>query len=311
MNETTPPPPPIRVPETLAPLLDREFGTEWTSGLPALTAHLLRRWNLRPAGAPMHGMVALVVPVRRADGTPAVLKMQPVDEETEGEPRALRAWAGDGAVRLLDHDADSGALLLEALDPARTLEHAPLDQALTAIGELLARLDAHPGPPGVRRLGTMTRSLVERVRPFLTDERIDSRARGSLARWTAVAREMAAEPGDRLLHWDLHYANVLAPLSGTRPDPWVAIDPKPLVGDPGYELMPALRNRFAEEAAPGGAPASVRRRFDRLTGAAGIDRDRARAWTLVRALEDCLWQMEEGKRTRFGATRAVADALTG
>ncbi|MFD3684009.1 aminoglycoside phosphotransferase family protein [Nocardiopsis sp. NPDC058631] len=311
MHEPTSPPPPITVPRALAPLLDHNFGPEWTCALPALTGLHLRRWNLTPTGAPMHGMVALVVPVRRADGSPAVLKMQPVDDETEGEPVALRVWAGDGAVRLLEHDPATGALLLEALDPARTLEHEPLDRALTVIGELLARLNAHPGPDGVRGLATVTRSLVRRTQPFLADERIDGRARRSLARWTAVAREMASEPGDRLLHWDLHYANVLAPLPGTRPDPWVAIDPKPLVGDPGYELMPALRNRFAEEAAPGRAPASVRRRFDLLTEAAGIDRDRARAWTLVRALEDCLWQMEDGRHARFGATRAVADALAG
>ena len=311
MYEPTSPQPQISVPPALAPLLDHNFGPEWTSGLPALTGLHLRRWNLTPTGAPMHGMVALVVPVRRADGSPAVLKMQPVDDETGGEPVALGTWAGDGAVRLLDHDPATGALLLEALDPARTLEHEPLDRALAVIGGLLARLNAHPGADGVRGLATVTRSLVRRARPLLADERIDGRARRSLSRWTAVAREMASEPGDRLLHWDLHYGNVLAPLPGTRPDPWVAIDPKPLVGDPGYELMPALRNRFAEEAAPGRAPASVRRRFDLLTEAAGIDRDRARAWTLVRALEDCLWQAEEGRRTRFGATRAVADALTG
>ena len=309
MSEPTPP---VGVPEALARSATAFFGPEWVRNLPRLTARQCDTWNLTPTGArPLSGTAALVVPVRRADGSPAVLKMQPVDDETEGEPAALRAWAGDGAVRLLDHDHGTGALLLEALDPARTLREVPLDRALTVIGGLLARLDAHAGPHGVRGLGAVTRSLVDRARPFLTDDRLGSGFRRSLSRWASVAGEMASEPGDRLLHWDLHFENVLAPLPGTRPEPWVAIDPKPLVGDPGYELLPALRNRFAEEAGPGDADASVRRRFDLLTEVVGIDRDRARAWTLVRVLEDCVWQLEDGRRARFGTAEAVAHALTG
>ncbi|WP_017597694.1 aminoglycoside phosphotransferase family protein, partial [Nocardiopsis lucentensis] len=246
MNETTPP---VAVPAALVESVSWNFGPEWAAALPGLTAYQCDRWELRPEGPAMHGMVGLALPVRRADGSPAVLKVQPVDGETAGEPVALRAWAGDGAVRLLDHDPDTGAMLLEALDPSRSLLGVEATEALTVIGTLLSRLNAHPAPAGLPGLGPVTLDLAERA------DRLAAVGVGGapdrLANLASRAREMAAEPGDRLLHWDLHYGNVLAPRPGSDRGAWLAIDPKPLAGDPGFELMPALRERWEEAVATG------------------------------------------------------------
>ncbi|CAM5557026.1 aminoglycoside phosphotransferase family protein [Streptomyces violaceorubidus] len=95
-------------------------------------------------------------------------------------------------------------------------------------------------------------------------------------------REVADEPGDRLLHWDLHYENVLAADRA----PWLAIDPKPLAGDPGFDLLPALDNRYD--------PAETRWRFDAMTDVLGLDRERAGAWSLGRVLQNSLWNVEDG-----------------
>lgn len=62
---------------------------------------------------PTFGGVALVVPVVCADGHPAALKLQPVDDETGGEGVALHCWAGLGAVWLLEHDPETRSMLLE------------------------------------------------------------------------------------------------------------------------------------------------------------------------------------------------------
>ena len=107
------------------------------------------RWTGRlPAGA-----VALIVPVARSDGSKAVLKLQPVDDETGGEPAALQAWAGRGAVRLLEHDPDSGAMLLERLDASRDLSTMEDDLAAAQIiAELLVQLNSVPAPAGMRQL---------------------------------------------------------------------------------------------------------------------------------------------------------------
>ncbi|MFF9673735.1 aminoglycoside phosphotransferase family protein [Streptomyces eurythermus] len=258
-------------------------GKAFIAALPDLAADFLDRWGLQLDGPSMNGVSALVLPVVRADGVRAVLKLQLLDEESEGEPVALRAWDGDGAVRLLDHDPATGTMLLERLDENRMLAHlADTREAVLVIARLLAHLTSFPAPPGLRRLGDITARMLERT-PRALDRIPDPEARRIVADCAAAVREVADEPGDRLLHWDLHDENVLA---AERAD-WLAIDPKPLAGDPGFELWPALDNRY--EAA------EVRWRFDAMTDVLGLDRDRARAWTYGRLLQNALWDVEDGR----------------
>jgi streptomycin 6-kinase len=239
----------------------------------------------------MHGVSALVLPVLRSDGTRAVLKLQLLDEESEGEPVALRAWDGDGAVRLLDHDPATGTMLLERLDAGRKLSALPgTREAVLVIARLLAPLTALPAPPGLRRLGDITRAMLEQT-PRALEHVPDAEARRLIADCAAAVREVADEPGDRLLHWDLHDENVLA----SDRAPWLAIDPKPLAGDPGFELLAALHNRWEDAVATGDVPRAVRRRFDLMTDVLGLDRARARAWTLGRLLQNALWDIEDDR----------------
>ncbi|WP_443063403.1 aminoglycoside phosphotransferase family protein [Streptomyces sp. NBC_00445] len=258
-----------------------EAGRAFIAGLPDLTAAFLARWQLTVDGRPMHGVGALVVPVVRADGTAAVLKLQLLDEESEGEPVALRIWDGDGAVRLLDHDPATGTMLLERLDENRMLSH--LDDtrgAVLIIARLLAHLTSVPAPHGMRRLGDIAQAMLDQT-PWALQRIPDPEARRLVADCAAAVREVVDEPGDRLLHWDLHDENVLA----SDRAPWLAIDPKPLSGDPGFELWPALDNRFDAD--------EIVWRFDAMTDVLGLDRARARAWTLGRLLQNALWDIED------------------
>ncbi|MDX2530176.1 aminoglycoside phosphotransferase family protein [Streptomyces europaeiscabiei] len=277
----------ISVPEELAATLEMFFdekGVTFAAALPDLATTFLSRWGLRLDGPAMHGMCALVLPVvRTADDTPAVLKLQILDAESEGEPVALRVWDGDGAVRLLAHDGETGTMLLERLDPARMLSHEPdTRKAVLVIARLLAHLTTTPAPPAMRRLSDIATDMLDRTPPVLA--RIpDTSDRRLIADCAAALREVVSEPGDRLLHWDLHFDNVL----GADRAPWLAIDPKPLAGDPAFELWPALNNRFD--------PNEVPWRFDAMTDVLALDRDRARAWTLARLLQNAIWEIEEGR----------------
>ncbi|MGW3494651.1 aminoglycoside phosphotransferase family protein [Streptomyces sp. NPDC001020] len=276
----------IRVPGELAASQEKfngDAGRAFIADLPRRAAEFLERWRLRIDGPSMYGVCALVLPVRRADGTPAALKLQPLDAESEGEPLALRMWDGEGAVGLLEHDEATCTLLLERLDQTRTLTDLPDSrEAVRVIAELLARLTARPAPAGMRRLGDIAQEMLEQVPGAL--ERIpDPGDRRLIEDCAAAVREVISEPGDRLLHWDLHYDNVL----GADRARWLAIDPKPLAGDPGFELLPAIDNRYD--------PAETGWRFEALTDVLGLDRERARAWTLGRVLQNCLWEIEDGR----------------
>lgn len=280
-------------------------GRDWAAALPGLVADCLERWDLRPDGPPRHGMAALALPVRGADGAPAMLKLRFVNEESVDEPVALRLWDGRGSVRLLDEYPAAGALLLERLDADRTLSSLPDDEeALRILAGLLARLTAAPAPDGVRRLADIARDMLAQVPGALAALRDDGERRVLDVCAGAVA-DLVDEPGDRLLHWDLHYDNVLA---GVR-EPWLAIDPNPLAGDPGFDLMPALDNRWDDIVATGDVPRAVRRRFDLLVDVLALDRRRAAGWTLGRVLQNTLWDIEDGEPGMNPVQLAVAEAL--
>ena len=111
----------------------------------------------------------------------------------------------------------------------------------------------------------------------------------------AQSTPTAARTLRTVLHGDLHYATVLA----AEREPWLAIAPKPLNGDPHYEVAPMLWSRWDDVA--GNVRDGVRRRFYTLVDAAGFDEERARAWVIVRVVREAM-------RDPDGLTRYVAIA---
>ncbi|MGW4040029.1 aminoglycoside phosphotransferase family protein [Streptomyces sp. NPDC004778] len=282
-----------------------EEGRAWIAELPSLAADLLERWQLRRDGVVRSGQASLVLPVLRPDGTRAVLKLQLPREETAAALIGLRAWNGDGMVRLLDHDPASSSMLLERLDGARTLASVDDDDmAMGILAGLHARLVAVPAPQGLRGLGEVAAAMLEQV-PQAVARLTDPADRDLLGGWASAVADLADDPGDRLLHWDLHCDNVLA----AEREPWLAIDPEPLAGDPGFDLWPALDSRWDDVVAKGEPLRVVRRRFDLLTDTLGLDRARAAGWTLGRLLQNALWDVEDGETQLAPSAVVIAEAL--
>ncbi|MGY5001633.1 aminoglycoside phosphotransferase family protein [Streptomyces griseus] len=283
-----------------------EEGSAWIAELPSLATDMLDHWQLRRDGAVRSGQASLVLPVLRHDGTRAVLRLQMPREETAAALIGLRTWNGDGTVRLLDHDPASGSMLLERLDGARTLASVgDDDKAMGILAGLHARLVALPAPQGLRGLGDVAAEMLEQA-PQAVAQLTDPADRRLLRGWASAVAELADDPGDRLLHWDLHYDNVLA----AQREPWLAIDPEPLAGDPGFDLWPALDSRWDDVVvAPGEPLRVVRRRFDLLTEALGLDRARAAGWTLGRLLQNALWDIEDGETRLAPSAVVMAEAL--
>ncbi len=79
-------------------------------------------------------------------GGPAALRLTPPGPRAAAELRALRFWAGGPVVGVLQSSPDGSVLLLERLDPSRSLAGEPVERVAAVAGELVARL-ALPGPP--------------------------------------------------------------------------------------------------------------------------------------------------------------------
>ena len=302
----------IVVPAELADLHQKysgESGRAWISALPALAAMCIDHWQLQIDGVSAFGAVALIIPVARRDGSKAMLKLQPVDDETGGEPAALQAWAGRGAVRLLEHEASSGAMLLERLDAARDLTVVKDDLAAARIiAELLVQLNSVRAPAGMRRLSDIVAATLAEA-PDAVRLAGDADERRLLSECAARVDAMTTDPiEDRLLHWDLHYFNVLCTLDGSQR--WTAIDPKPLSGDSGFELMPALWNRWQDLIQTGDLPRALLRRFDVMTEVMALDRSRAATWTLARVLQNAVWDLVRFNEPHIQSSqRTIAEIL--
>jgi streptomycin 6-kinase len=243
------------------------------------------RWSLAAAGEfPLS--YRHVEPVRRADGSAAVLRLGPPgDAELERELAAAE-WFGDrGAPRVLALDRELGAVLLERVLPGTMLDAEPEDAVVPAAAAVMRSLWRAPAAdcpfPTIRHCG---RSL----------ER-GSRAAGLFFELCDSMDEPV------VLHGDLHHFNLL------RSDAhgWLAIDAKGVVGEPAYETGALLRNpKPALLDLP--APArTLRRRADALCEALGLDGTRVYGWAYAQAVLSAAWSIEDGEDPAFAL--AVAD----
>lgn len=277
---------------------------EWLDSLPGAVERYVDEWELTVDGQLLSGEASLIVPVVRRDGTAAMLKLQSVNDESESEALALRTWNHDDVVEVFEDDPTTSTLLLERLEP-RTLDDLPDDvEATRILAEILTHLMVVPAPPGVRRLADIAGQMLADA-PTIIPLLVDPAERALARRLADQMSEVLPEPGDRLLHWDLHYYNVMA----AKRQPWLVIDPKPLAGDPAFELMPAVWNRWDDLVATGDLSQAIRNRLDVMLDVTGIERDRALAWTAGRILQNILWFTEDGDTRIEAELKTVADAL--
>jgi streptomycin 6-kinase len=242
-------------------------------------AELAADWSLE-LEQPIDTPHSLVVPAGAA-----VLKLNaPSHVEADTEPDALELWGGEGAVRLLARDDGRRAFLIERCVPGTRLADWDVDGA-TVVADLLPRLQvevegAHPFrlliDEAERWADELPRAYEEADAPFerpLLDYALDI--------YRTVDRSASC-----LVNQDLHDWNILR----AEREPWLVIDPKPLVGERELESSGLLRN--ADDVA---------RWLDALADL-GLDRERCRGWGVAHNLA---WSWDENRREWL--TKHVAD----
>ncbi|RDI23102.1 aminoglycoside phosphotransferase family protein [Lentzea flaviverrucosa] len=257
-----------------------EPGLRWIESLPVVVGELLDRWSCHVTGPATHGFVAVIVPVRRADGSDAVIKVSWPHPGNVAEPFALAAWAGRGAVRLLERDDERFAMLLERLAPESLGSVDDVIRGVAVAGELARQL-AVPAPPSVPALAEVTAHWEENLEA-------ESELLGHphphrvLDAALATARELGRDQPRTLVHGDLHFGNILR---GDR-SPWLTIDPKGWAGDLSYDVLTLLRARWADAVAEPDLRRALLRRVEVFADAAGVDSQRVRRWAQARAVAE-------------------------
>jgi streptomycin 6-kinase len=272
----------VSIPAALAWWRHEPGGAEWLDRLPTLVAQCAEIWSLRVGEPFSGGNVAWVAPVERADGSRAVLKINFPEPESEREGQALAHWAGVGAVRLLAEDDGRRALLLERCDPATQLWAEPDgEKTLRIAADVLRRLwRAPPACHRFRLLADLAAEWVEEL-PCAWSRRGRPYERALLDQAVAFLRDAGPDQGEPVVaHQDFHGGNVLR---ATR-EPWLAIDPKPLVGERAFDTASLLRDRRWELRLDAHAGRRIRRRLDQLAAELELDRERMRGWGIAHAL---------------------------
>ncbi|MBF6591364.1 MAG: phosphotransferase [Ktedonobacterales bacterium] len=265
-------------------------GRAWLERLPGLLADGAARWGLTLGPPFPHLSYNYAAPAMRADGTEVVVKVGYPGEQLTREAEALRLFDGEGAARLLMADLAWGALVLERLAPGTPLRTVRDDERAITIAASVLRQLWRPVPaqhpfPAVADWAADLRQLRQcfggTSGPFpaaLVDE----------------AERLFAELGDSmaapaLLHGDLNFGNVLA--AGRAP--WLAIDPKGLIGEPAYDTGILLRDPLPDLLTMPHPRRILARRIDQLAAELGFARARVRGWGLAQAVLSAWWHFED------------------
>lgn len=267
------------VPDDLAQAAASEGRGDWLAELPALVAQIAAEWRIE-VGPPFlpGGMTAWVAPAREHTGRDLVLKVGWPHPEAAHEANGLRTWDGAGAVRLYQANelAQATVLLLERCRPGTQLRASPPEEHDLVIAGLLQRLWLKlPPGHGFRPLSEMCDYWADRYDRRSPAER--SCLTAPIAReGIRLLRELPRNSGDAvLLHTDLHAGNVLA----AEREPWLAIDPKPYVGDAAYDVTQHIFNGVFLEGADVGSLAA------RMAHLLDLDLSRILRWLFARAVE--------------------------
>ena len=287
------------IPEDFACFMIELFGEEgraWLDRLPAILAACEERWNLT-IGAPVGNLsFNYVAPAILADGTEVIVKTGLTDE-FPSQPQALRHFDGHGMTQLLAYDERDAAMLLERLKPGTSLRTVEDDEvAISAAADVMRKIwrplpqEHYPFPTvcdwgkGFARLREQYNGRTGPFPPAIFDKAEKLYAELS----TSMAESV-------LLHGDLHQDNILS----AEREPWLAVDPKGVIGEPVFETGALLRNFWPDILSIPNPKSLMARRIDQLSAELGFDRERIYDWGFSQAVLSVLWSIEDKGKLEY------------
>lgn len=249
------------------------------------------RWALTPDGDPIVTHSSRLLPVL-CGGAPAMLKIATVPEEKWGAGLMLW-WDGIGAARVLAHDDD--AILLERAVGGRSLAEMAANGADDKASHIICNAVAALHKPRKAAEPCLI-PLAERFQALTTAPEGEL-----LERSAKAARLLLSDPRDVVpLHGDIHHGNIL----DFADRGWLAIDPKRLKGERGFDYANLFCNPDHAIAA---APGRLARQVALVAQAAQLERTRLLQWILAWAGLSAAWHIEDGEVQHIVPTLQIAE----
>jgi streptomycin 6-kinase len=269
--------------------MNGDEGRSWIEALPETLATYARRWSL-VLQPPFELSYNYVAPAIRADGSEAVIKLGFPNRELLSEMHALQHFDGYGIVKLLEADFEHQVFLIERLFPGIELVSLKDDEAATRIAARVMKQLWQPITTD-RPLLTVENwtAGLTKVRPYFA---------GTTGPFPAhlvdaaeqIFAELVPSQGERvLLHGDLHHWNILS----AQRQPWLALDPKGVIGEREYEVGALLRNPNLGNYTDPELKKLQDRRLRIFEEMLGFDRERMLAWGLAQAVLSAWWSVED------------------
>ena len=280
-----------------------EQGEQWLARLPELIAETEKRYNLQIGSSFGHQSYNYAAHATPSDGTAIVIKFCVPTDEVNNEINALIHMQGGGIVKLLESDAQSGILLLELLHPGEMLSTVSNDdEAARIAGDIMQKIwkpvpDEHNFPSTIDWFDRLDQPI---ELPAGFSSKLVDTAR-------SIARDLHKDSDKRVvLHGDLHHFNILS----TERQPWLAIDPKGVIGECEYEVGALLRNPIPDIATILNTKKVLARRLDLLAEQLNFDRQKILAWSFCQAVLATVWSID-GQAEDWPMFLRCAEILSG
>jgi streptomycin 6-kinase len=274
-----------------------ELGRQWLLDLPAIVGELERRWNVTIGSTFSGGTAAWVAEATMPDGGRAVVKIaMPATIDGDGAfERSVLTFglaAGRGCARLLAHDSELSALLIERLGRNVDELRLPVERQLEIICETVRQMWVRV--PAETRLPTGAEKAVWLAEFIATawealDRPCSARAVDTALRFAAERAAAFDAASSVLVHGDAHSWNTLEAGDGT----FKLVDPEGLVSEPAHDLAVPMRE-LNRELLDGDALRLGRERASLLSRLTGVDEHAIWQWGFVERVSSGLYTMQQG-----------------
>jgi streptomycin 6-kinase len=272
----------------------RDEGGRWLAALPEIIGEIERNWSLEIAEPFPNLSYHYVAPCVFKTGGEAVVKIGFPGEKTTtvNEIRMLEFLDGRGVCRLLRFDESRSALLLEKMSPGENLkEICGKNDAAKAVGIAIKAMRGFwrepPETSEFPRLEQWFEGLQIAEKINFAPEHV-KKARRFFDELNSSTKAKT------LLHGDFHHENILS----AEREKFLAIDPKGIVGDIGYDLSVFMINHAHWLKSEPDLPEKLDGAIRAFSEAFAVEPQNLRKWIFAHSVLSAWWTFEETSENR-------------